>query len=108
LEHGPYRKLNGFSCTLKIPGTHGTRKFNTMRRSTSTGAYSYPGESIHTLPQCFFKIHFVIIIPSMSRFFILSVSFRFSHQEPLHISLFRLRVMTPQTLFDFDTANNFW
>jgi hypothetical protein len=79
-----------------------------MRRNTATGAYSYPGESVHALPQRFFKIRFDIIIPSMPRFFILSVSFRFSHQEPFHISLLRLRVMTQQTLFDFNIANNFW
>jgi len=55
-----------------------------------------------------FKIHFDIIISSMPRFFISSVSFRFSHKEPLHMSLLRLLVMTQQTLFDFNTANNFW
>jgi hypothetical protein len=32
----------------------------------------------------------------------------FPTKKPLHISLLRLRVMTQQTLFDFNTANNFW
>jgi len=50
-----------------------------------SGLYHEPDALVHTFPFCFCNVYVNIILPLVSRSAVWSLSFKFSHQNPLLI-----------------------
>jgi hypothetical protein len=95
-------KLTGSQLVKKFPAFYGARMSITTFQVPATCPYPEPDQSSPSPPTYFLNIHFNIILPSMPGSSKGSISFRFSHQNPVYTSPLPIRSICPAYLILLD------
>ena len=111
IDQHPFVKANWYPSLSRNP-PHFCWNMNVhyhVHSSPGTALILSQFNPVHTLPYCFLKVHFNIILPFMPKPFMLSLCFSFSHQNPVCISLCPHPCHTPcpsHTLWTDHSENN--